>query len=95
MYGTKPRFHEILFINEHNPQLQTSNVPREKFYNKCPENSRSQIVFRADIFRKLTLGAPAMTNKPWLKMNAKQTNKDKINVSSCVLISFVCLFLSF
>ena len=29
-----------------------------KFYNKCSENSRSQIVFRTDIFRKLTLGAP-------------------------------------
>ena len=29
----------------------------KKFYNKCSENSRSQIVFRTDIFRKLTLGA--------------------------------------
>ena len=27
-------------------------------HNKCCENSRSQIVFRTDIFRKLTLGAP-------------------------------------
>ena len=37
--------------------------PRErqaskKFYNKCSENSRSQIVFQTDVFRKLTLGAP-------------------------------------
>ena len=30
----------------------------KKFYNKCSENSRSQIVFRTDIFQKLTLGAP-------------------------------------
>ena len=30
------------------------------FYNKCSENSRSQIVFGIDIFRKLTLGAPAL-----------------------------------
>ena len=30
----------------------------KKFCNKCSENSRSQIVFRAHIFRKLTLGAP-------------------------------------
>ena len=30
------------------------------FYNKCSENDRSQIVFRTDIFRKLTLGAPDM-----------------------------------
>ena len=29
-----------------------------KFYNKCSENSRSLIVFRTDIFRELTLGAP-------------------------------------
>ena len=30
----------------------------KKFYNKCSENSRSQIVFRTDIFQKLTLGVP-------------------------------------
>ena len=30
----------------------------KKFYKKCSGNSRSQIVFRTDIFRKLTLGAP-------------------------------------
>ena len=28
------------------------------FYNKCSENSRSEIVFRTDIFPKLTLDAP-------------------------------------
>ena len=37
------------------PERQAS----KKFYNKCSENSRSLIVFRTDIFRKLTLGAPA------------------------------------
>ena len=26
---------------------------------KCSKNSRSQIIFRTDIFRKLTFGAPA------------------------------------
>ena len=30
----------------------------KKFYHKCSDNSSSQIVFRTDIFRKLTLGAP-------------------------------------
>ena len=30
----------------------------KKFYNECSENSRSQIFFRTDIFRELTLGAP-------------------------------------
>ena len=33
-----------------------------KILNKCSENSRSQIVFRTDIFRKLTLGAPDLPN---------------------------------
>ena len=33
----------------------------KKFYNKCSENSRCQIVFRTDIFRKLSLGAPETT----------------------------------
>ena len=32
-----------------------------KFYNKCSENSRSQIAFRTDIFQKLSLGAPNIT----------------------------------
>ena len=32
---------------------------KQEIYNKCSENSRSEIVFRTDIFRKLTLGAPA------------------------------------
>ena len=34
---------------------------KQEIYNKCSENSRSQIVFRTDISRKLTLGAPAVT----------------------------------
>ena len=33
-------------------------VGNKKFYNKCSENSRSQIVFQTDVFRKFTLGAP-------------------------------------
>ena len=32
-------------------------VSKQEFYKKCSENSRSHIVFRTDIFRKLTLGA--------------------------------------
>ena len=35
----------------------------KKFYDKYSENSRSQIVFRTDIFRKLTLGAPESFTK--------------------------------
>ena len=37
-------------------------VSKQEFYKKCSENSRSQIVFRTDIFGKLTLGAPDLTN---------------------------------
>ena len=31
---------------------------KQEIYNKCSENSRSEIVFRTDIFLKLALGAP-------------------------------------
>ena len=31
---------------------------KQEIFNKCSENSRCQIVFRIDIFRKLSLGAP-------------------------------------
>ena len=37
-----------------NPRRQAS----KKFYNKCSENSRSQIVFRTDIFPKIAVGCP-------------------------------------
>ena len=40
-----------------NPRRQAG----KKFYDKCSENSRSQIVFRTDIFQKLSLGAPDET----------------------------------
>ena len=39
--------------------IQTSQERQaSNLYNKCSENSKSEIVFRTDIFRKLTLGAP-------------------------------------
>ena len=31
---------------------------KQEMLQQCSENSRSQIVFRTDIFRKLPLGAP-------------------------------------
>ena len=34
---------------------------KQEILQQCSENSRSQIVFRTDIFRKLTLGAPEYT----------------------------------
>ena len=45
-----------------------------KFYNKCSENSRSQIVVRTDIFRKLTLGAPCMGIGKWPYINEVDSN---------------------
>ena len=42
----------------------------KKVYDKCSENSRSQIVSRTDIFWKLKLGAPvgsAAENGEWTK----------------------------
>ena len=37
-----------------NPRREAS----KKFYNKCSENFRAQIVFRTDIYQKLKLAAP-------------------------------------
>ena len=44
-----------IFLNVRKSQERQAS---KKFYNKCSDNSRSQIVFRTDIFRKLSLGAP-------------------------------------
>ena len=46
----------IEFLNVRKSQERQASM---KYYNNCAENSISQIVFRTDIFRKLTLGAPA------------------------------------
>ena len=35
----------------------------KKCYNKCFENSRSQIVFRTDIFRKMDVGCPCLDHE--------------------------------
>ena len=37
----------------------------KKFYKKCPENSRSQIVFRTDILREFKLGALISRRHHW------------------------------
>ena len=42
-----------------NPRIRQAS---KEFYNRCSENSRSQIVFRTDILRKLTLGAPGKSS---------------------------------
>ena len=43
---------------------------KQEIYNKCSENYRSQIVFRTDIFRKLTLGAPVAGVAWWFWLDA-------------------------
>ena len=48
----------------------------KKVYDKCSENSRSQIVSRTDIFQKLRLGAPvgsAAENGEWTKDDKTET----------------------
>ena len=49
-----------------------------KFYNKCSENSRSQIVFLTDIFRKLTLGAPESIQLIIAKLGDETAGKRKL-----------------
>ena len=41
----------------------------KKFYNKCSENSSSQIVFRTDIFPKIAVGCP------WYNYNVKTSDR--------------------
>ena len=60
----------------------------EKFYNKCSENSRSQIVFRTDIFRKLSLGAPVFMDLDEVDVNKnknakKNERRPKKKLNSC------------
>ena len=67
----------------------------KKFYNKSSENSRSQIVFRTDIFRKLTLGAPEWIHCRFGKavkgincalMAGLPTNKSEDSIFFCLLV---------
>ena len=49
---------------------------QELFVNKCSENARSQIVFRTEIFRELSLGDPKKRFMP------ERYPSDKINYTS-------------
>ena len=71
----------------------------KKFYNKSSENSRSQIVFRTDIFRKLTLGAPEWIHSRFGKavkglncalMAGLPTSKREDSISFCLLVHVKC-----
>ena len=55
----------IFYYVRKSEDMQTST----KFNNKNFENSRSQIVFRTDIFRKLSLGAPDLTGNAILNLS--------------------------
>ena len=57
-----------------NPRRQAS----KKFYNKCFENSRSQIVFRTDILPKIVVGS-ALSTGLYSLLNARDASR---NVSS-------------
>ena len=54
----------------------------KKFYNKCSENSRSQIVFRTDIFRKLRL-VPLFIERYYDTKRDKVSYNYRIVYSSC------------
>ena len=43
---------------------------RKKFYKKCSENSRSQIVFRTDIFRRV------QHPQDWLGTPTRDTHRE-------------------
>ena len=53
----------------------------KKFNNNCSENSRSQIVFRTDIFQKLSLGAHD------LSANNQQQNFNRLTDLTCCWIN--------
>ena len=48
-------------------------------YNKCSENSRAQIVFRTDIFQKLTLGAPDYSDEEFISNDLNKTLKTHLS----------------
>ena len=60
----------------------------KKFYNKCSENSRPQIVFRTDIFRKLTLGVPERMGRN--RQNSHTRAQSNSAASQLRLIESVC-----
>ena len=65
---------------------------KQDIYNKCSQNSRSQIVFRTDIFQELSLGAPANSylglerrdsiflRNFWLQAMTKNLNIDEVKI---------------
>ena len=64
---------------------------RKKFYNKCSENSRSQIVFLTDIFRKLTLGA--LEYYPDLFSMKPKARSSKVRKFIIIIIIIIIIFL--
>ena len=63
-----------------------------KFYNKCSENSRSQIAFRTDIIRKLTLGAPESIQSMIAKLDGETAVKSKFPWLQCVSRRIIMVF---
>ena len=62
---------------------------RKKFYNKCSENSRSQIVFLTDIFRKLTLGV--LEYYPDLFSMKPKARSSKVRKFIIIIILFIII----
>ena len=49
----------------------------KRFYNKCSENSRYQIVFRTDIFPKIVVGCPWQKGFSIFHCNIRSLEKNK------------------
>ena len=75
--------------NIHTPLFLPVNMHLKKYfkgkmyvlllYNKCSENSRAQIVFRTDIFQKLTLGAPDYSDEKFISNDLNTTSKTHLS----------------
>ena len=75
----------IIFLDVRKSQGRQAS---KKFYNKCSENSRPQIVFRTDIFRKLTLGVPERMGRN--RQNSHTRAQKQLRRQLLRLIESVC-----
>ena len=85
-----PEFHPITssrYYSLSNVLLRGENEAKERgrqarnIYNKCSENSRPEIVFRTDVFRKLTLGAPECCSFYPLSLLLSKHNKYHVHIT--------------
>ena len=69
----------FLLVNMHLKKYFKGKMYVLLLYNKCSENSRAQIVFRTDIFQKLTLGAPDYSDEKFISNDLNTTSKTHLS----------------